>query len=146
MSEPVLRVAAKAILVNGEGDILMLREAKTYDEGTNTGRYHAPGGRMEPNESYTDALKREVKEETGITDVAIGEPVYVGEWWPVIKGVPHHIVAIFSVCRTKVRDVVLSNEHDAFAWVGPKDIANYDIMAPEPEAIAAYLDRFATAA
>ena len=37
---PVLRVAAKALIVDENGRLLILREASTYDEGTNHGKYH----------------------------------------------------------------------------------------------------------
>lgn len=141
MSEPVLRVAAKALLVNADGKILLLREANTYVEGTNIGRYGLPGGRINPNESYRDGLRREVEEETGIADFEIGEPLFVGEWSPVIKGVLHHIVAIFTLCPTSAKQIRLSDEHDAYVWVEPEKVSDYDVMGPEPEVIAAYLRR-----
>lgn len=121
--EPILQVAAKAILVNPEGKILILREAKTYEEGTNIGRYHSPGGRINPSESYEEGLRREVEEETGITDIEMLYPVYVGDWWPVIKGVPHHIVGTFTACRTKTSKVHLSSEHDDYKWIEPNERA-----------------------
>lgn len=144
MSEPILRVAAKAVLVNDDGKILLLREAKTYDEGSGTGQYHIPGGRLNPGESYVDALKREVCEETGIEDFTIGQPLFVGEWHPTIKGVPHHIIAIFTVCYTKTSKVKLSHEHDDFQWIDPGKPLAFDVMGPEPEVLAAY-QKLATA-
>lgn len=41
---PVLRVAAKALIVNDDGQLLVLREADTYEEGTNIGRWSIPVG------------------------------------------------------------------------------------------------------
>jgi len=74
----VQRVAMKAVIVR-DGKVLILREAKTYDEGTNIGRYHMPGGRLDPGENFEDGLRREVREETGL-EVELEFPVYVGEW------------------------------------------------------------------
>ncbi len=141
--EPVLQVAAKGILVNRDGKILILREAgESYAEGTNAGKYHAAaGGRINPSESYADGLKREVAEETGITEFTPLYPVFVGEWWPVIKGVPRHIVAIFTVCETRATKVRLSEEHDDFRWILPEECDQYDILDAELEAIAAYVKR-----
>lgn len=76
MSDLVLRVAAKALVVNSEGKVLILREANTYAEGTQTGKYGLPGGRLEQGESYEEGFVREVKEETGL-DVELGRPVFV---------------------------------------------------------------------
>lgn len=40
-----LFVAAKAVVQNEEGKVLILREATTYEESTNVGKYDIPGGR-----------------------------------------------------------------------------------------------------
>src|SRR5574337_985895 len=98
MTKIILRVAAKAVIVNSAGKILIVREASTYKEGTGAGRYHMPGGRLEEGENYAEGLRREVAEETGL-EVEPLYPIFVGEWQPVINGVPNHIVAIFTVCR-----------------------------------------------
>jgi 8-oxo-dGTP pyrophosphatase MutT (NUDIX family) len=141
-NEPVLQVAAKAILVNPKGKILILREAgETYEEGTNAGKYHAAaGGRIHPDETYLDGLRREVAEETGIRDLSPLYPIYVGEWWPVIKGSKHHIVAIFTICKTNDSKVRLSNEHDKFHWIFPEECRNFDILPAELDAVNAYLN------
>ncbi len=134
MSDTVLKVAAKAVIVNNEGKVLLLREASSYEEGTNIGRWGVPGGRIGGDEKFYDGLAREVLEETGLT-ITPGEPLYVGEWWPVIKDVPHHIVALYMTCRVANTSVTLSDEHDAFAWVGEDDSGNYQIMSPDDTAV-----------
>ncbi len=124
--------------MNTEGKLLILREATTYKEGTNHGRYHVPGGRITPGEPFFDGLRREVREETGL-EIEIGHPVFVGEWFPVISGQAHHIVAMFLSCRCVSKTVTLSDEHDDFRWVNPDEIDVYDVMGPEPDAIRAWL-------
>ena len=59
MSQPEinLRVAAKAVIVK-DGKVLILREASTYTEGTNIGKWGSPGGRIEASESFFDGLRR----------------------------------------------------------------------------------------
>ena len=106
------RIACKAV-IRYRSKVLILREAATYQDGTNTGRYHVPGGRLEPGEAFADGLAREVREETGLS-ITIGKPVYVGEWRPVIHGEPNQIVAIFFACTARTNKVRLSEEHDAF--------------------------------
>jgi 8-oxo-dGTP diphosphatase len=136
MSDVVLQVAMKAVIVK-DGKVLILREAATYGEGTQRGRYHMPGGRINPGEPFEDALRREIREETGL-EVDIQYPIYAGEWRPVIRDVPHQIVATFFVCRPKTDKVVLSTEHDDYQWVRPADRAQYDIMTPEDKVIDRY--------
>jgi len=134
MSDMVVRVAAKAVILNNKKQVLIVREAPTYDEGSHIGRYGIPGGRLEVGESFNDGLKREVKEETGLEVEVIG-PICVGEWRPIIKGVPHQIIAIFMACKPKSTEVTLSNEHDAYEWIDPTRYKEYDLMDPNWDSI-----------
>jgi 8-oxo-dGTP diphosphatase len=141
MSDINQRIACKAVI--GMGDkVLVLREASTYVEGTQTGRWHCPGGRINPGEPFVDGLKREIAEETGLTITSF-EPFYVGEWFPVIKGQKNQIVAIFFACTTEATpdSVRLSDEHDSFRWVTADEAAALDIMPPEQDVIAHYFNR-----
>jgi len=131
------RIACKAVILC-DGKVLILREAKSYTDGTNIGRYHLPGGRIEPGEKYMDGLAREIFEETGLR-VHVGKPVFVGEWFPVIRGEQNQIVAIFFACITTNNQVVLSSEHDDYQWIDPGDYERYDLMDPEGEVFSAYL-------
>lgn len=62
----ILQVAAKALVINDEGKVLILREPVKDNPGSKDGLYGLPGGRMEVDETYEQALKREVKEEAGL--------------------------------------------------------------------------------
>jgi len=136
MNDFVQRVAMKAVLIN-KGKVLLLREAGTYDEGTNKGRYQMPGGRIEPGEHWEGALNREVREETGITEFTLGKPIYVSEWFPTIKGVKTHIVAMFHICTTDTDEVTLSDEHDTYEWIDLENWRNFDVMSPEDKVLEA---------
>jgi 8-oxo-dGTP diphosphatase len=139
-SDIVQRVAMKAVIVR-DGKVLILREAGTYDEGTQGGRYHLPGGRVDPGEYFEDALGREVRGETEL-DIDIQYPLYMGEWRPVIKGVPHQIIATYVVCTPTpaAGTVVLSDEHDDYQWIDPSEHHKFDLMAPEDKVIQRYAD------
>jgi len=133
------RIAFKAVIVNQQNQVLVLREATTYDEGTNTGKYHFPGGRLEPGENWQDGLRREVLEETGFNNITIGKPLFVGEWRPVIKGVQNQIIALFVICTAPNEVVKLSEEHDAFKWLSKGELPeDGSIMEPDDEVLDAY--------
>jgi ADP-ribose pyrophosphatase YjhB (NUDIX family) len=72
MPAPILQVAAKAVIVDGAGRLLLVRESR---KATNTqeGRYGLVGGRLQPGEGFFDAFTREVKEETGLTEVTLSD-------------------------------------------------------------------------
>lgn len=120
---PKLFIATKAI-ISHKGKVLLLREAGSYQDGTNIGRYVEPGGRLEPGERFDEALKREVMEETGLT-IEIGEPITVSEWRPVVRGEAWQIVGIFFECQAMTDTVTLSSDHDEYVWIDPKEYASY---------------------
>lgn len=135
MSEPLLRVAVKAIIRNDKGQVLVLREAATYKDGTRPGQYRVPGGRLEAGEYFMDALHREVMEETGL-EVAVGQPVHVDEWRPTIHGTVQQIVGIFFLCTLKSQAKPrLGDEHDEARWINLADRTTYPLLPAERAAL-----------
>ena len=105
--------AAVGILVNGDKTLLLHRKNTPLC-------WCPPGGRVETGESYEDAAKREVYEETGI---ACRPLIPVEEWDGIHEGSPMHSVTY--VCECGSEDVALSDEHDDFCWVAIKDIEQW---------------------
>src|SRR5437879_2978241 len=60
-SAPILRLAARVLLIDGQERILLLRA--NVGEGD---VWITPGGALEPGETPEDAARRELREETGI--------------------------------------------------------------------------------
>ena len=142
MSDVNQRIACKAV-IGKDGKVLVLREASTNTEGTNLGRWHCPGGRINPGEPYLEGLRREVMEETGL-EITVQGPLYVGEWFPVIKDQQNQIVAIYFICTLAGGDEVrLSSEHDAYRWITAKEAESLDFMSYEREVVAEYFKRAA---
>lgn len=133
--------AARAIIVNDEGKILIVREAGEYLDGDNSGQYDLPGGRVDAGESLIDALKREVAEETGLEVEVDENPISVQEWHPVINGKENHIVGTFFVCRPLSTAVNLSSDHNSYEWIDPDMSSDYDFMPPQLRAINEYKEQ-----
>ncbi len=72
---PPLHVAV-AVLFNARGEVLLSRRPGHLHQG---GLWEFPGGKVEPGESVPEALRREIREELGVT---------VGAATPLIR-VPH---------------------------------------------------------
>ena len=139
MEDPIRqRIATKALIVNPEGKLLIVREAVTYADSTQRGKYTFPGGRIDPGEPHLEGLMREISEETGLR-VKVGRPLFVEEWFPKINDERNHIVAIYFQCEPLTQDVRLSDEHDHFEWVTPGEMAAYELKGPKPEMIASLL-------
>lgn len=135
---PKLFVATKAFIMH-DGKVLVLRESAKYQDGTNIGKYDLVGGKVNPGEHFLDALKREVREETGLT-VTIGRPFFVNEWRPMVKGEELQIVGIFFECKAETTDVRLSADHDDYQWVDPRQYKEFSVIDNIHKVFAAYLE------
>lgn len=102
--------AAKAFIVYG-GRILYLREAGSYIDGSQVGRYDISGGRLNPGEDVMDGLKREVMEETGLTLAEVFPFKEID--WRVDKGAEvwhihaHFFVAVPSEPHVRYRSIMM---------------------------------------
>ncbi len=111
------QVAVKAVIQNQDGKFLIVREGE---------RWQAVGGRLEKGEKLEDGLRREIEEETGITDIEVGKVIHVDEWFAKPEGELKHIVALFFLCRVKSDEIILSTEHQEFAWITVEELDNYN--------------------
>jgi 8-oxo-dGTP diphosphatase len=137
-----LFVAQKAIIANSENKVLIIREATTYTDGTNIGKWGVPGGRIIPGERIVAGLKREVFEESGLT-VEAGAPIHIDEWFPQVREEFWHIVATFRICTIVGEPTVkLSVDHDEYKWIGADEIGQYNIMIEDVRAINAFFELY----
>lgn len=87
------------------------------------GLYSFPGGRVEFGESLSDALHREVREETSLTIEVLSLAGFREAIWPA-GGVPDaHFVILCFAARWRAGEPVLNPEHDAFEWAEPEALA-----------------------
>ncbi|MFB6209727.1 MAG: NUDIX domain-containing protein [Candidatus Nanohaloarchaea archaeon] len=133
------RMATKA-LIEKDGKLLFLKEAESYEEGTNADKWQIPGGRLEPGENYFKALRREVREETGL-EIEINEPVAVDEWRPEIKEEKWQIVGVFFRCSADSEEVELSGEHTDYIWLEPDRHQKIDMIGNLEEIMKSYNER-----
>ncbi|MGE3771084.1 MAG: NUDIX domain-containing protein [Bdellovibrionales bacterium] len=119
-------IAAKGVLVYN-GRVLFLREAGSYVDGANIGKYDVPGGRLNPDEDVLDGLKREVFEETGCA-VTAARPFHVLDWRVTRPSEHWHISAIFFAVPVASDVVKLSQDHDDYVWMDLSKPATIPIM------------------
>lgn len=87
-------VGVGAILLDAAGQVLLLRRANEPDKG----KLGLPGGFVDAGESVEEALRREIREETGLT---ADHFEYLGSWpnrYP-FRGVIYNVVDLFFVGR-----------------------------------------------
>lgn len=134
-------MATKAF-VSRNGKILILREAGSYADGSNRGKYDIVGGRVQPGQRFDESLRREVTEETGL-NIVIREPFFVNEWRPVVRGEQWQIIGVFFKCIADSDKVILSKDHDDFIWIDPAQYKEFNIIENLAPAFESYIAKAA---
>ena len=111
------RRAGRVIVLDPDCRVLLMR----YDDGPPNGRHWStPGGGLNSGESFAEGAARELTEETGWTDVQLGDQVYEQE---IVMGYGPEIVrqhecfflATVAVRRREVIDVDGMHRADGIA-------------------------------
>jgi ADP-ribose pyrophosphatase YjhB (NUDIX family) len=98
-----------------DGKILLVRRAREPAKGV----YTFPGGRVEFGESLTEALIREIREETGLEIEIVGLVGYREALPPRTGGHGHFVILPFAA-RWVSGDVTLNDELDDARWLPPE--------------------------
>jgi bis(5'-nucleosidyl)-tetraphosphatase len=114
--------SAGAVIFRKEAEVIYyllleypgLRHPKPY--------WDLPKGHLEPGETEGKTVRREVEEETGITDVAFikgfRESIkYFFKW----EGKTVFKTVAFYLVETQIKEVKISKEHTGFIWLPHKE-------------------------
>ncbi len=117
-------VATVGALIRHRGRVLTVRTRKW------SGKWGIPGGKIERGEAAEEALRREVREETGlaledIRFVMVQDCVNSDEFH-----VPAHFLLLNYVAEAESDTVVLNDEAEEFRWVTPEEAGAMDLNAP----------------
>jgi 8-oxo-dGTP diphosphatase len=106
------RIIAKAIVLRGDGKMLILRRAE--HSRTRPGQWDLPGGKVDKGEDFDEALVREVTEESGLSTVR--ERVKLIYSYTSVQR-EENMVRLIYIGTTQNDKVTLSNEHQDSRWV-----------------------------
>ncbi|HUN34200.1 MAG TPA: NUDIX domain-containing protein [Trebonia sp.] len=135
------RHAGRVIAVDPQGRVLLFR----YDDPPPSGVHWAtPGGGLDPGEDYYQAAVRELREETGWEDVAVGEELGDVCGWRTIlqkeagrffRQYERFYLARVPVAERPVRDVDGMHASDGIRavhwWTLEELEATQDVVYPE---------------
>jgi 8-oxo-dGTP diphosphatase len=121
-------VAVGAVVRDRDGRLLVIRRGRPPAEG----RWTVPGGRVEPGERLAEAVRRELREETGL-DVRVGDLVGVHE----IVDDELHAVILDHHAEVVGGNEVAGDDAAAVAWMGRTELA----AAGTTDGLLDFLDR-----
>lgn len=129
-------VTVGALIVNPEGKVLLCRSHKWSD------KYTVPGGHIEGGEKMSDAIVREVREETGLEVFDVRflcalEGIYNAGFWK-----KKHFIFLDHVCKTKSSDVKLNSEFQSCLWSPPKEALYLELAPFVSDIIKEYLKKY----
>ena len=136
MDPELHKIVITAIIYNDGQEFLITKRSMGEEQWP--GRWSVPGGKLSKEDyvhtplthknqwyyALTDTLKREVKEEVGLT---VGKPEYLLDLIFLRKsGIPTVVLSFFA--EYLGGDVRLDDEHSEYAWVRAEDLSNYDLI------------------
>ncbi len=122
------------LITNKKGELLLIKSPKWHN------KYSMPAGHIELGETFKDALKREIKEEVGISVeilnfLTVQEAIFSDEYYK-----PKHFVFFDFLCKALSEDVKIDRrEAVEFIWVNPRDALKMNIDSFLRKAIEKYL-------
>lgn len=108
-------IIVKSIIFNRDmNKILLIQRSGNDPTGANT--WENAGGNIERGEEAEETIKREIREETGITDIKIERVAYV-----TVVYTKELYLIIAYLCKSETEIVTLSSEHQAFIWANKEE-------------------------
>ncbi len=134
MSErrPVVGVGGVVVRAGPEPRVVLIRRKHP----PSAGQWTLPGGRVEAGERLTDAVMREIREETGL-NVRVHELVEVVE---IVRDEAHYVVLDYR-CTATGGALVAGDDAAEAAWVAPSELEKYAVTAEVAAVVAKALAR-----
>ena len=119
---------ACGLVLNSKREVLLIQRSKTDPSWPNM--WEPPRGKIRAGETIIDGLKREVKEETGLS---IDPVKYVDQFQYVRSDGKRISIQYNFLCRMvdTNQQVVLSFEHQNYKWVSKVGILELMVSGPE---------------
>ena len=112
-----------AIIVDSEGRVLVMKRNNEPAKGL----YWFPGGRIKIGQSFEEALKEQIQEETGL-DWSEVEIVKVASVSSSVFKTRHYVETNFLLRKLSNSKIRLNQEHSDFKWVDSKELNSEEFV------------------
>lgn len=116
-----LVLSVKVVVFDGEGRCLVLK--RSVASKGNPGKWDFPGGKVDAGEAVDETARREVLEETGL-EIEVGRVLGAAE----SESPTNRIAYLILEGRVTSGEVRLSDEHEDFRWVLPRELSQIDLV------------------
>jgi nucleoside triphosphatase len=124
-----------ALVVKPNGDVLIVRSSKWSNKFT------VPGGHIELGEPAEDAIKREVKEETGLDVEPVKLLLVQQAIYPANYYKHEHFIFMDYLCETLNSEVKLDGrELQDYVWIKPHEALSLDLEDYTRRFVVRYLE------
>ncbi|MEA3357523.1 MAG: NUDIX domain-containing protein [Patescibacteria group bacterium] len=131
---PRILLVGRLMVLNKKKEFLVVQ--RSSNDRYRPGMWELPGGKLDEGQDVSDTLHREVLEETSLKIKITVPLVYYqsgiskeGKY----KGLTY--VRMFGIAECLSGNVVLSHEHENFAWIEMNSISKYEITSECKQAI-----------
>lgn len=128
-SQATHRVIVVAVVRNERDEVLLCK--MPAGRGVFPGQWGLPGGGIEPGETMEEALRRELREETGL-EISDPRPLFFKDGlypktYPDGRRLDVYMIFLLFECRSVDGRPRRSDEFQEFAWVRPENLRRYDL-------------------
>lgn len=99
-----------------QGKMLLLR--RSLQDDIDPGIWETVGGKIEFGETMQEALRREIREETGLP-VEVGGLLYASTFF---TNPARQVFLLCYACAACSDEIILSGEHIDYCWAGRKEV------------------------
>jgi len=139
-SRPKVVLTNRAIILDKKGKILIIKRSDT--DSWRPGYWEFPGGKLDEGQDISNALEREVLEETGLVVIPINRVVYceskITTTYKKYRGLPY--IVLIGIAKKIGGKVKLSEEHVDYAWVEINEALDYKLTMESKKALLVLQD------